>query len=59
MHDVFHPSDLAGLAPEEVSTRINAVLEKLIRTRPEQYFWLHDRYRGADEVTRARETAAG
>jgi KDO2-lipid IV(A) lauroyltransferase len=59
MHDVFHPADLAGLAPEEVSTRINAVLEKLIRTRPEQYFWLHDRYRGADEVTRAREAAEG
>ena len=58
MREVLHPPDFAGLDPEAVSTRINGALEKLILARPEQYFWLHDRYRGADEVTRAREEPA-
>jgi len=46
------------MSPEEIATRINACFERLILARPDQYFWLHDRYRGADEVTRARESAA-
>jgi KDO2-lipid IV(A) lauroyltransferase len=46
--DVLHPRDLAGKSPEEISTAINAVFERLIRAAPEQYFWLHDRYRGAE-----------
>jgi lauroyl/myristoyl acyltransferase len=28
-------------------TLINGELEALILSRPDQYFWLHDRYRGA------------
>jgi Kdo2-lipid IVA lauroyltransferase/acyltransferase len=44
---VLEPSELAGMNPTEVATRINAVFERMIHGRPEQYFWLHDRYRDA------------
>ncbi|MBL8859699.1 MAG: lysophospholipid acyltransferase family protein [Planctomycetes bacterium] len=56
-HDVLEPRDLGGLAPEEISTRINGVLERLIRAVPEQYFWLHDRYRGAEPADIAAEAS--
>jgi KDO2-lipid IV(A) lauroyltransferase len=56
LDEVLQPEDFAHRSYEEIATRINASLEKLILVRPEQYFWLHDRYRGADEVTRARES---
>jgi lauroyl/myristoyl acyltransferase len=46
---VLWPEDLAGLSPTEVMGRINRELEQLILAAPEQYFWLHDRYRGAPE----------
>lgn len=57
MKTVIHPRDLAGQSPEQVSARVNALLEDLIRAHPEQYLWLHDRYRGADEAARAQEAA--
>lgn len=44
---VIEPEELSGASPEEVATRVNAELERLILARPDQYFWLHDRYRGA------------
>jgi len=44
---VLWPADLEGMSVEEVTTRINREFEKLILQAPEQYFWLHDRYRGA------------
>jgi len=44
---VLWPADLAGLSLEQVTARINAELERMILARPEQYFWLHDRFRGA------------
>lgn len=44
---VLWPEDVAGQAPEEIARRINAELEAMIRAHPEQYLWLHDRYRGA------------
>lgn len=43
---VLFPEDLAGQSPEAIATRINAEIEALIRRAPDQYFWLHDRYRG-------------
>lgn len=49
MSACWQPSELQGASPEEIATRINVELEKLVRRAPEQYFWLHDRYRGADE----------
>lgn len=44
---VIEPGELAGATPEEVAGRVNRELEQLILACPEQYFWLHDRYRGA------------
>jgi KDO2-lipid IV(A) lauroyltransferase len=54
---VLQPEELAGQSPEQIATRINFELEKLIRADPSQYFWLHDRYRNTaalvDEPTEA------
>ena len=44
---VLSADELEGATPEEVSARINRELEALIRAAPDQYFWLHDRYRDA------------
>ena len=46
---VLEPEELAGKSVEEIITRINVELEALILKEPGQYFWLHDRYRGAPE----------
>lgn len=55
--DVLYPRDLAGQSPEDISTTINTILERLIRAAPEQYFWLHDRYRGAEPADVAAEAS--
>jgi KDO2-lipid IV(A) lauroyltransferase len=44
---VLRPDEVAGARPEDISARINLELERMIRAAPEQYFWLHDRYRDA------------
>lgn len=54
---VIHPDELAGASPEDVVTRLNREFEARILEVPDQYFWLHDRYRGADPETLAREAA--
>ncbi len=45
LRTVLWPDELAGAEIEEVVARVNAEIEALVRERPEQYFWLHDRYR--------------
>jgi KDO2-lipid IV(A) lauroyltransferase len=47
---VLRPAEVADLAPEELATRINRELEQLILAAPDQYLWLHDRYKGAPEA---------
>jgi KDO2-lipid IV(A) lauroyltransferase len=42
---VFWPEELEGWTPEQMMTAINGQLERMIMARPEQYLWLHDRYR--------------
>lgn len=44
---VLHPEELAGLDPEAVAARVNAELERIILHRPDEVFWLHDRFKGA------------
>lgn len=44
---VLWPEEVAGLSPEELATQVNGALEELILAAPDQYLWLHDRYRGA------------
>ncbi len=44
---VIHPDELAGVDPDAIVGRLNREFEALILEVPDQYFWLHDRYRGA------------
>lgn len=43
--DVLWPEDWARRGVEEIVLRINQGLERLIRAHPEEYVWIHDRYR--------------
>lgn len=43
------PEELESLSVDEVVALVNREQEKLILRHPEQYFWLHDRYRDAPE----------
>lgn len=36
-----------GDTPEDVMTRVNAVFEEVIREYPDQYLWMHDRWKSA------------
>lgn len=38
-----------GASPEEDARRVNGILEAHIRTVPEQYYWLHRRFKGRPE----------
>jgi KDO2-lipid IV(A) lauroyltransferase len=42
---VIDPEELSGLSALEITTRVNLEIESLIRMAPEQYLWLHDRFR--------------
>ena len=46
---VIAPGELKGASPEAIVGRVNAEMEALILRHPEQYFWLHDRFRDAPE----------
>lgn len=39
-------TDFPGATPEEDAVRVNTLLESHIRTAPEQYFWIHRRFKG-------------
>lgn len=41
----FQPEELRGESPVEIAARLNRVFERMILDAPEQYFWLHDRYK--------------
>ena len=42
---VIHPGDVAGMGSEAVAALLNGLQERMILARPDQYFWVHDRYR--------------
>ncbi|MFT5048897.1 MAG: KDO2-lipid IV(A) lauroyltransferase [Chlamydiales bacterium] len=44
---VIQPEELENARAEQVITLVNEEIERLIRRHPEQYFWLHDRFRDA------------
>ncbi len=44
-HDVIWPAEIEGEAPEAIVGRVNRAMEASILRHPEQYFWLHDRYK--------------
>jgi KDO2-lipid IV(A) lauroyltransferase len=54
---VLQAEDLAHLNPVEIATRLNQVYEVLIRRHPEQYFWLHDRFKRMPKTWEALERA--
>lgn len=41
------------------TTQINLALEELIRQAPDQYLWIHDRYRGAPAAVTVPSTSPG
>jgi KDO2-lipid IV(A) lauroyltransferase len=41
------PIPVEGRTPEEIMVDVNASLESVIRLHPEQYLWIHDRYKSA------------
>jgi len=43
--EVLHPDEWARAEIEEIVLRVNQAFERLIRACPEQYIWIHDRYR--------------
>ena len=43
--DCLRPEELRESSPEEIATRVNAAFERMILRHPEQYFWLHDRFK--------------
>ncbi|MFT5284352.1 MAG: KDO2-lipid IV(A) lauroyltransferase [Planctomycetota bacterium] len=44
---VIQPETLSGLSPTGVATVVNKGMEELVLQSPEEYFWIHDRYRDA------------
>jgi lauroyl/myristoyl acyltransferase len=44
---VIHPEELVGADPDAIVGRLNREFETRILEMPDQYFWLHDRYRDA------------
>jgi KDO2-lipid IV(A) lauroyltransferase len=56
---VMWPEELARMDPEAIATEINRELERMILARPEQYFWLHDRYRKAPAAGDAGARSSG
>lgn len=48
--EVLWPEEFAAAGPAEIAARVNRALERLIRAYPDQYFWLHDRYRDTPDT---------
>ena len=47
---VLEPREFEHATPEEISTALNRAMEEMILSAPEQYFWIHDRYRKAPKT---------
>lgn len=56
IRDVLLPEEWARREVEEIVLRVNQGLERMIRENPEQYVWIHDRYR---DTPRMLEPSAG
>jgi KDO2-lipid IV(A) lauroyltransferase len=59
VEDVILPEDYAGQpdAVRQITQRFTAALERLVRRYPEQYFWVHRRWKH-QPLVRARKRAA-
>jgi Kdo2-lipid IVA lauroyltransferase/acyltransferase len=56
LSEVLWPEEWARRPVEDIVLRINQGLERMIRADPEQYVWIHDRYR---DTPRTLEEGAG
>jgi KDO2-lipid IV(A) lauroyltransferase len=57
--DWIDPRDYAGRpdAVRAITQRYHAALERLVRRHPEQYFWLHRRWKTQPAAKRAKAAA--
>jgi KDO2-lipid IV(A) lauroyltransferase len=57
--DIIDPADYqGGNGINELTQRFTSALEALIRKAPEQYFWVHRRWKTSPDARRKRRTAA-
>jgi KDO2-lipid IV(A) lauroyltransferase len=58
--DVIYPEEYAGHADpvRAMTQRFTTALEQMIRTAPEQYFWLHRRWKHQPAAKKAKKAAA-
>ena len=54
---IVHPDEVKGASPEEVMEIVNRETEALVMRAPEQYLWLHDRFRGMPPLDLAKATS--
>jgi KDO2-lipid IV(A) lauroyltransferase len=58
--DVIRPEEYAGRpdAVRAITERFTAGLERLVRRHPEQYFWLHRRWKHQPAVKKGKQAVA-
>jgi len=56
---VIFPEDYDGKpdATRAITQRFTAALERLVRLAPEQYFWLHRRWKHQPQVRKGKKAA--
>ena len=57
VEEVIDPREYAGRRPDAVraiTERFTRAIERLVRRHPEQYFWLHRRWKHQPPVRKAR-----
>ena len=56
--DVIDPREYAGRADavRAITERYTAALERMIRRHPEQYFWLHRRWKSRPKASGRQQT---
>ena len=56
IEEVIDPRDYAGRADaiKAITERFTQAFERLVRRHPEQYFWLHRRWKHQPPVRKAR-----
>ena len=60
VEEVILPEEYAGRRPDavrDITQRFTAALERMVRRTPEQYFWLHRRWKHEPPVRKAKRAA--
>ncbi len=57
--DLIRPEEYAGQADavRAITQRFTAALERLVRRHPEQYFWLHRRWKHQPQPRKPKKAA--